>query len=32
MAWITTKSGKRINTDWFDEDEKNKQRQIAGNK
>lgn len=32
MAWITTKSGKRINTDWFDEDERNKQRQIAGNK
>lgn len=32
MGWITTKTGKRINTDWFDDDEKNKQRQIAGNK
>lgn len=32
MGWITTKSGKRINTDWFDEDEKNKQRQINANK
>lgn len=32
MAWITTKSGKRINTDWFDEDEKKKQSQINANK
>lgn len=31
MAWITTKSGKHINTDWFD-DEKAKERQIAANK
>lgn len=32
MAWITTKTGKRINTDWFDDDEANKQRQIEENK
>ena len=32
MAWITTKSGKRINTDWFDEDEAKKQKQIEANK
>lgn len=31
MAWITTKSGKHINTDWFD-DERTKERQIAANK
>ena len=31
MAWITTKSGKHINTDWF-EDEKAKEKQIAENK
>ena len=30
MAWITTKSGKRINTDWFLKDEQIKQnKQIA---
>lgn len=28
MPWITTKEGKHINTDWFDE----KERQIAENK
>jgi hypothetical protein len=28
MPWITTKSGKRINTDWFDEDSDRKERQI----
>lgn len=27
MAWITTKSGKRVNTDWFDQE-----RQIDANK
>lgn len=32
MPWITTKSGKRINTDWFDDDEKRKQQQIESNK
>jgi len=32
MPWITTKEGKKINTDWFDKDEKTKQRQIEGNK
>lgn len=32
MGWITTKSGKRINTDWFDDDTKQKERQIAENK
>ena len=32
MPWVTTKSGKHINTDWFDEDEKAKQRQIESNK
>lgn len=32
MPWVTTKSGKRINTDWFDEDEKRKQQQIEQNK
>lgn len=31
MAWITTKTGKHINTDWFD-DEKAKEKQIAKNK
>jgi len=32
MGWITTKSGKRVNTDWFDADEANKQRHIEENK
>lgn len=32
MPWITTKTGKRVNTDWFDEDEKRKQAQIEANK
>lgn len=32
MGWITTKSGKRINTDWFDEDANQKERQINTNK
>lgn len=32
MPWITTKTGKRINTDWFDDDEANKQRQMDANK
>jgi len=32
MPWITTKSGKRINTDWFDDDEKKKHQQIEENK
>jgi len=32
MSWITTKSGKRVNTDWFDDDEANKQRQMDANK
>lgn len=32
MPWITTKSGKRINTDWFDEDAKRKYKQIEENK
>lgn len=31
MGWITTKTGKRINTDWFDEDEAKKQKQIKKN-
>ena len=31
MPWITTKQGKHINTDWFDEDEKRKEKQIAEN-
>ena len=32
MPWITTKEGKHINTDWFDEDEKRKEKQIEENK
>lgn len=32
MPWITTKSGKRVNTDWFEDDEKQKERQINANK
>lgn len=32
MAWITTKSGKRINTDWFDKDQQEKEKQIEQNK
>lgn len=31
MAWITTKIGKHINTDWFDDDTKQKERQIKAN-
>lgn len=31
MPWITTKTGKRVNTDWFDEERK-KQAQIDRNK
>lgn len=31
MGWITTKSGKRVNTDWFDDEDK-KQKQIEANK
>jgi hypothetical protein len=31
MPWITTKSGKRVNTDWFDDDAKQKERQIKAN-
>ena len=31
MPWITTKTGKHINTDWFDDEEKKKQEQIAKN-
>ena len=30
MAWVTTKTGKHINTDWFDDDERKKQSQIEG--
>ena len=32
MAWVTTKTGKHINTDWFDEDAAKKESQIAANK
>ena len=32
MAWVTTKSGKRVNTDWFDDDANQKERQIKANK
>lgn len=28
MAWITTKDGRKVNTDWFTEEEKKKYRQI----
>lgn len=28
MAWITTKDGRRVNTEWFDEDERKKYAQI----
>ena len=31
MPWITTKGGKRVNTDWFDEDEQKKNDQIKHN-
>ena len=31
MPWITTKTGKRVNTDWFDEERK-KQQQMGANK
>ena len=30
--WITTKDGRQVNTDWFDEDERKKYEQIAANK
>ena len=32
MAWFTTDDGRRVNTDWFDEDEKKKYSQIEANK
>ena len=28
MAWITTKDGRRVNTEWFEEDERKKYAQI----
>lgn len=28
MAWITTKAGKHINTDWFDDDTRRKEKQM----
>ena len=28
MAWITTKDGRKVNTDWFEEDERKKYEQI----
>lgn len=31
MAWITTEDGRRVNTDWFTEDERKKYRQIEEN-
>lgn len=31
MAWLTTKDGRRVNTEWFDEDEKQKYKQIEKN-
>lgn len=31
MAWFTTDEGKHVNTDWFDEDEKRKYRQLEQN-
>lgn len=31
MAWLTTKDGRRVNTDWFEEDEKKKYAQIEAN-
>lgn len=32
MPWITTKNGTHINTDWFDQDNREKERQINANK
>lgn len=29
--WLTTKDGRRVNTDWFDEDERTKYRQLEEN-
>lgn len=31
MAWLTTKDGRRVNTDWFDDDEKKKYAQLENN-
>lgn len=31
MPWITTKDGRKVNTDWFADDERQKQEQIAEN-
>lgn len=31
MAWFTTDEGKHVNTDWFDEDEKRKYKQLEQN-
>lgn len=31
MAWITTEDGRRVNTEWFDEDERRKYAQIEEN-
>ena len=28
MAWITTDNGRKVNTEWFDEDERKKYEQI----
>lgn len=31
MAWITTKDGRRVDTEWFTEDERKKYQQIKEN-
>lgn len=31
MSWVTTKDGRQVNTDWFDDEDK-KQKQIEANK
>lgn len=31
MSWITTKDGRRVNTEWFEEDEQKKYAQIEAN-
>ena len=31
MAWITTNEGNHVNTEWFDEDERRKYKQIEEN-
>ena len=31
MAWLTTEDGRKVNTDWFSEDEKKKYAQIEAN-